>query len=137
MKIQKTQNPINFNGLYFKKVSPQVQQAFKECPAIQKLTEYNDVFISQYSKKVHESFGDVLEYGYKCKIKSLPNLFCNKAKTIFEGVSEAALDMSNYHNKEQVAAAVTEDLLEEISYLSNVEDFIENFTTVIKKDFSI
>ena len=39
MKIQNSQNLINFNGLYFKKVSPKVRQAFAECPVIKNISE--------------------------------------------------------------------------------------------------
>lgn len=54
MKIQNTHNRQNFNGLYFKNVTPKVQKALEDSPAIQKLSQNYDVFIRQYhhSKKI-------------------------------------------------------------------------------------
>ena len=137
MKIQNSQNPINFNGLYFKKVSPQIQEAFGECPAIQKLSLNNDVFISQFQRKVQEPYGKILEYGYRCKIVEPANFFRPDRKLIFDGISETALDLSKYKNQNEINNTVTNDIVEEIGYIHNVKDFIENFCKVIKKDFDI
>ena len=137
MKIQNSHNSINFNGLYFKKVSPQVQEAFRQCPAIRNLSKCNDVFISQFQHETEEPFGKILEFGYKCKIVSPPNLFSKKEKLLFEGISETALDLSKYKNQKEINDTVTNDIVEEIGYIHNVKDFIENFCKVIKKDFDI
>ena len=135
MKIQNSQNLINFNGLYFKKVSPKVRQAFAECPAIKNISENNDVFISQFQHETQEPYGKILEYGYKCKIVSPPNLFSHNKEVLFDGISETALDLSEYKTAKEVKQAVSNDLTEEISYIDTVKSFIENFTTVIKKTF--
>ena len=137
MEIKNIHYKQNFNGLYFKKVSPQIEQAFRECPAIKNISKNNDVFISQFQCEKEEPYGRILEYGYNCKIKSLPNLFCNKPEVIFNGISEIALDLSKFKNPKEVQQTVTNYIIEEISYIDNVKNFIENFSTVIKKDFNI
>lgn len=133
MKIQNSQSRTNFNGLYFKKVSPQIEEAFRECPAIKDLAKLNDVFISQFTRKVKEPYGKVIEYGYKCKVVSPPNLFSRKKRVMLKGISESALDLSQYKNKKEVKQAIINDLSEQISYLKNFRDFIENFTKIEKK----
>ena len=137
MKIQHQYNSTNFKGLYFKNSFPQVQEAFRQCPAIKKLSEYNDVFISQFQREAEEPYGKILEYGYRCKIASLPNLFSNKAKLLFNGISQTALDLSKYKNQTEITNTVTNDIVEEIGYINSVKEFIENFSTVIKKDFNM
>ncbi len=133
MKIQNSQSRTNFNGLYFKKVSPQIEEAFRECPAIKDLAKLNDVFISQFTRKVKEPYGKVIEYGYKCKVVSPSNLFSRKKRVMLKGISESALDLSQYKNKKEVKQAIINDLSEQISYLKNFRDFIENFTKIEKK----
>ncbi len=132
MKIQNVQSQTNFNGVYFKKVSPEIQRAFLDSPAINKLAKDNDVFISQFSKKVKEPYGKILEYGYKLKVVAPPNLFSRKKQLMLKGISESALDLSKYNNKKEVKKAVIEDLLEQISYIQNFNDLLESLTARIK-----
>lgn len=118
MKIENIQNKQNFNGLYFKRVSPEVTDALKQSPVIQNLGKRYDVYIKQYKRKVKEDFGDVLEYGLNFKIAEIvPNLFNNKFRILAETTSEFALDLGLYKHPEEINKIITEDLVNEAEYI--------------------
>lgn len=61
MDIKKYNNQINFNGLYLKKVAPEVAQALQNSPVIQKMSQNYDVFVTQYAEPKRTPYGKILE----------------------------------------------------------------------------
>ncbi len=114
MEIKHFNNKQNFNGLHFKKVSPQVQRALENSPVIQHLSSNYDVFISQYKNKTMKKYGTVLNYGLIYKIKEItPNLFNKKAQFNKKCSSNFALDPYSFPNKKDIHNMIENDLIRE------------------------
>ncbi len=114
MEIQNTHNSQNFNGLYFKNVTPKVQKALEESPAIQKLSQNYDVFIKQYHQKTQKKYGTLLNYGLTYKVKEIvPNLFHKKTKFNKKCFSNFVLDPYAFPNKKAIDKVIEEDLIKE------------------------
>ncbi len=111
MKISNVQSYQNFNGIYLKNVTPNVEKNLRSSEVIQNISKNYDVFIEQYQRKTKESFGDVVEYGLKYKIKEIvPNLFKTKSHFSKVGNSEFALDPKSFKNKKEMQKTIDEDL---------------------------
>ena len=114
MEIQNTHKSQNFNGLYFKNVTPKVQKALEESPAIQKLSQNYDVFIKQYHQKTQKKYGTLLNYELTYKVKEIvPNLFHKKTKFNKKCFSNFVLDPYSFPNKKEINKVIEEDLVKE------------------------
>lgn len=125
MEIQNTHNSQNFNGLYFKNVTPNVQKALEESPAIQKLSQNYDVFIKQYHQRTQKKYGTLLNYGLAYKVKEIvPNLFHKKSQFNKKCYSNFVLDPYSFPNKKEINKVIEEDLVKEAE-LINMNFFID------------
>ncbi len=126
MKINYTPNKQNFNGLYLRNVSPEVQTALKESTVIKNISENYDLFISQYKKNTKGDFGKAVEYGLKYKIQEIaPNLFTKTPKFNVKGSSDFALNPELYTNNIDIEKTITEDLVTEAELIDI--NFFKNF----------
>ena len=126
MKISNYKNNLNFNGLHFKNVSPEVSSALKNSPVIQNLGNNYDVFISQYEKHTSGDFGKAVEYGLKYKIQEIvPNLFHKKPEFSVKGSSDFALNPALYTNRADIDKTITDDLINEAELID--ENFFKSF----------
>ncbi len=126
MKISNCKNNPNFNGLYFKNVSPEISSVLKNSPVVQNLGNNYDVFISQYEKRTRGDFGRAVEYGLKYKIQEItPNLFHKKPEFNVQGSSDFALNPKLYTNREDIEKTIIDDLVKEAELID--EKFFKNF----------
>lgn len=114
MEIKNSYNNPNFNGLYFKNVSPKVQKALENSPTIQLLSENYDVFIRQYHNKTVHKYGTVLNYGLIYRVKEIvPNLFNKTAQFNKRCYSNFALDPYSFPIKKDIKTTIENDLVKE------------------------
>ncbi len=118
MEIKNIHNGQNFNGLYFKNVTPKVQKALEDSPVIQKLSQNYDVFIRQYQQKTLKKYGTILDYGLSYKVKEIaPNLFHQKSQFNKKCYSNFALDPYSFPNKKEIDKVIENDLVKEAELL--------------------
>lgn len=119
MEIQNIHNKQNFNGLYFKNVTPKVQKALEESPAIKKLSQNYDIFIKQYHQKTQKRYGTLLNYGLTYKVKEIvPNLFHKKSQFNKKCYSNFVLDPYAFPNKRAIDKVIEEDLIKEAELIN-------------------
>ncbi len=118
MEIKNSVDKQNFNGLYFKNVSPKVRQALENSPVIQKMGNNYDLFISQYAEPKRTSYGKILEYGLRFRYNEIvPNLFHKKIHYSGKGSTEFALDLKQYKSAKEIQKTVNEDLAKDAELL--------------------
>ncbi len=119
MEIKNSYNKQNFNGLYFKNVSPKVQKALENSPAIQSLSRNYDVFIKQYHNRTLNKYGTSLNYGLTYKVKEIvPNLFHKTAKFNKKCYSNFALDPYSFPIKKDIKTTIENDLIKEAELIN-------------------
>lgn len=118
MEIKNSVDKQNFNGLYFKNVSPKVRQALENSPVIKKMGNNYDLFISQYAEPKRTSYGKILEYGLRFRYNEIvPNLFHKKIHYSGKGSTEFALDLKQYKSAKEIQKTVNEDLAKDAELL--------------------
>ena len=118
MQIRNINNQLNFNGIHFKNVSPEVRQALLESKVVQQLGENYDCYVSQYTKYTKGDYGKAVEYGLKYNIKEIvPNLFNQKPRFSINGSSDFALNPNEYNSASEMRNVISEDLTNEVSLL--------------------
>ena len=119
MEIRNSSDKQNFNGLYFKNVSPKVRQALENSPVIQKIGNNYDLFISQYAEPKRTSYGKILEYGLRFRYSEIvPNLFHKKIHYSGKGSSDFALNLRDFKTIKEIENVVNEDLAKDAELLN-------------------
>lgn len=127
MDIKKYNNQTNFNGLYLKKVSPEVAQALQNSPVIQKMSQNYDVFVTQYAEPKRTPYGKILEYGLRFRyMEIVPNLFHKKIHYSGKGSSDFALDLNSHKSGKEIQSIINSDLATEAK-LIRIDAFKEWF----------